>query len=449
MKKYGNGQITKAVKACIIESELGSLEIRTHEIVENKVRRQIYSLADEYFERKDPNKKIVSARMAELINSWASSTVSYRELVDQLNRFRLEEDGGIKLTWLRDYIEKTGEEINAALHEQAAFVLEANGFEKDGNKKAETTIETKEEVDKKAEAAWKKEIKAAATRIEMDEPVKTSDYECPYNVVNISADDVLTNRQASSRPNAPEKGQRKYVTNTVIHIEHQERNTDSNNLIQKEYVLCDDNIKGAFGILMGFLAANDLIGMPQYVFYTDGASDLRGPIETLFAPFNYKIILDWHHLMEKTEQRLSSGMKSYKLRHVFEDEILKPLLWRGKVSEAISQLKNIPVEDIKSKDAIDKLIDYLTRNEKYIPCYALRRELGLRNSSNRVEKANDCIVSKRQKNNGMSWSFEGSRSLASVTAVRKNDELKSWCMKDTLRFSFSPVPVNDAVNRAA
>jgi len=53
------------------------------------------------------------------------------------------------------------------------------------------------------------------------------------------------------------------------------------------------------------------------------------------------------------------------------------------------------------------LITYLHRNQACIPCYALRKKLGLRISSNPVEKANDLVVSNRQKHNGMSWSADG------------------------------------------
>ena len=416
----------------MIESELGSLRFATYEIVDFRAGRRLFSVADDFFERSDPNEKIVSARFKELMNTWSCSIPSYRQVAETLNRFRLEPEG-VKLTWLRDNIEKDGREMSATLHEKAEFVLEANGFDKDGQLQPDTVIEEiiePEEDDEKAKAR-EKEINDAAEKLELNETVNPLDYEDLETTVNISADDVLTNRQAANRPDSPEKGKRKYVTNTVIHVEHKD----------DDYILCDSSIKGAFAILMGFLAANGLIGMPLYVFFIDGASNLRGPIESIFAPFKYKIILDWYHVTKKVEQRLSSGMKNYKLRHIFEDQVLMPLLWYGNVAGAIASLKNIPAEDIKSQDAITALIDYLTRNEKYIPCYAMRRELGLRNSSNPVEKANDLIVSERQKNRGMSWSNEGSRGLASVSAAWKNDELNSWCMDKNLRFSF---PINKA-----
>ncbi len=61
-----------------------------------------------------------------------------------------------------------------------------------------------------------------------------------------------------------------------------------------------------------------------------------------------------------------------------------------------------------------------------MPCYALRKELGLRNSSNLGEKANDIVVSSRQKHNGMSWSGDGSIAFATVAAAAYNDEINRW-----------------------
>ena len=56
----------------------------------------------------------------------------------------------------------------------------------------------------------------------------------------------------------------------------------------------------------------------------------------------------------------------------------------------------------------------------------MRRALGPRVSSNRVEKANDLVVSSRQKHAGMSWSRQGSWSLAAVTALYLNHGSAAW-----------------------
>ena len=91
---------------------------------------------------------------------------------------------------------------------------------------------------------------------------------------------------------------------------------------------------------------------------------------------------------------------------------LTPLLWHGLVDQAITYLKSLPEAEIKNEDELIHLVQYLAKNRLMIPVYAVRRELGLRNSSNRGEKANDLLVAERQKHNGMSWSLSGSVALA-------------------------------------
>ncbi len=118
------------------------------------------------------------------------------------------------------------------------------------------------------------------------------------------------------------------------------------------------------------------------------------------------------------------------------NEILQKLLrilWAGNVDEAIACLQNLGKSVLRPKTRIDDLLRYIEKHREHIPPYALRAELGLRNSSNRVEKANDLVVAQRQKHNGMSWSPSGSGALAQITALMLNDELHSW-----LNETFSP-----------
>src|SRR5207248_7513304 len=112
-------------------------------------------------------------------------------------------------------------------------------------------------------------------------------------------------------------------------------------------------------------------------------------------------------------------------------------LWLGKVERAIKLLQELSQESIKNHKELKNLITYLDRNSNYIPCYALRKKLGLRLSSNPVEKANDLVVSNRQKHNGMSWSADGSSSLARLPSLRRNDEHMHWLRHHDIRFSFS------------
>ena len=94
-------------------------------------------------------------------------------------------------------------------------------------------------------------------------------------------------------------------------------------------------------------------------------------------------------------------------------------------------------DQIKNQAVIDKLVEYLSRNKPYIPCYAVRKKLKLRNSSSIGEKMNDLLVSERQKHNGMSWSKDGSVALASITALKVNQEYSNWFEKRELDFKLA------------
>ncbi len=118
-------------------------------------------------------------------------------------------------------------------------------------------------------------------------------------------------------------------------------------------------------------------------------------------------------------------MKGRDVRNQVLREVM-PLLWHGLTNQAIILLEEMDTTLIKDSTKLKKLVEYLKRNTPYIPCYAIRKGLGLRNSSSIGEKMNDLIVSSRQKHNGMSWSKEGSVALASITSLKRNKEDKKW-----------------------
>ena len=75
---------------------------------------------------------------------------------------------------------------------------------------------------------------------------------------------------------------------------------------------------------------------------------------------------------------------------------------------------------------VNNLLGYFQKKGAAITCYALRAKLGLRNSSNPVEKANDLVVAGRQKHNGMAWSPEGSGALAALQIIYLNNPPDLW-----------------------
>ncbi|MGK5093363.1 hypothetical protein WDW89_15305 [Deltaproteobacteria bacterium TL4] len=171
-------------------------------------------------------------------------------------------------------------------------------------------------------------------------------------------------------------------------------------------------------MLLAFLLHNQLGGCP-WGFFVDG----HFLYSTLLAFFSWRsqltVILDWFHLEKKCKELLSMACKGCLLRNSVLDQLL-PLLWHGLVEQAVESLRQLPESQIKNQAELSPLIRYLQKNRPMIPAYEIRKQLGLRNSSNRGEKANDLLVADRQKNNGMSWSKAGSVALASVTALKKN-----------------------------
>jgi hypothetical protein len=125
---------------------------------------------------------------------------------------------------------------------------------------------------------------------------------------------------------------------------------------------------------------------------------------------------------------------------VIRNNVLKelmPLLWYGSTDGAVAHIRGIAKSSIKDTEKLDKLIAYFIRNKSYIPCYAVRKKLGLCNSSAIGEKMNDLVVSERQKHNGMSWSKSGSVGLATITALKRNKESDKWFREHELEFKLA------------
>ena len=142
----------------------------------------------------------------------------------------------------------------------------------------------------------------------------------------------------------------------------------------------------------------------------------------LFAFRKFRVILDWHRLMERCKVCLSMSFEGGKERRA-KFSRNSPLLWLGDVSAAAAYLKGLNPEILRPKNRIEELQNYLKERREQIPCCALRSALGLKISGNRVEKANDMIVARRQKHNGMSWSETGSGAPAQMSVRFHNGGL--------------------------
>ncbi len=127
------------------------------------------------------------------------------------------------------------------------------------------------------------------------------------------------------------------------------------------------------------------------------------------------------------------AVKGKDMRNKTLEKLLR-ILWVGDVKNAVSYLESLPSPVIKNQKWLDEQINYLKRKESSITCYAVRAGLGLRNSSNPVEKENDMLVAQRQKHNGMSWSKHGSSALTAIEMVYQNNYEDIWFRQGQISF---------------
>jgi len=362
---------------------------------------------------------------------------SYRKSAEKINRaLRRKEGQQVQARTLANLVEREAEQIQASIVKKAEGILEASGFHPNGAIKSQKKVFeviSKEEVSLPREKVCHmiEELNGGLIKdkqIDLEELYET--FEDPNAIkANISIDDVCCKKQKAegrkkgSRP----KEKREMVNNTVVHIQNKE---------SKVYTAVSPTVSQMMPIVLAFLLSNRLLSQPgSLVFFTDGARDLRKAIQDLFHFITFKIILDWFHLKKKCKDLLSMAISGKAVKNQILTELLS-WLWLGKVERAIQLLREVSQESIKNHKELHNLINYLERNRSCIPCYALRNQLGLRTSSNPVEKANDLVVSHRQKRNGMSWSPDGSTSLATLTALRRNCEDHQWLLNQDLRFQF-------------
>ena len=221
----------------------------------------------------------------------------------------------------------------------------------------------------------------------------------------------------------------KYVENTVAHIQYGD----------ESYILTGTGMRNVFKSVLAFLLVNNLLSR-ELVFLTDGAQDIRSHIQSVFQFHPYMVILDWFHLKKRCQEWLSMAIRGKDRRNAILEKALR-YLWAGDVAGASEYLSSLDPADIKNRKWLDNLLGYFQKKGDAITCYALRAKLGLRNSSNPVEKANDLVVAGRQKHNGMAWSPEGSGALAALQMIYLNNQPDLWFHRKEL-YLFSPLLEN-------
>ena len=382
-----------------------------------------------------PKERIWSFSFSRLCLGFCAG-LSYRQTTDLLNSvLHRPADDLLKVRTLTDFVERTGDKIQDYLMAVSENILKDNHFEpgtaQAGDVPPVIDVAPKP-VPSDEQRLWDDEIARKVEEIneqrESREQIRDLErFPCPESPQDkccyISIDDIWVKHQKETRKDGGVKST-KNVGNTVIHIQND----------GGSYYLTASGMDNAFRMLMAFLLSNNLMLDNSLVFLADGAQNIRNYIEMYFSSHPYTLILDWYHLKKKCKELVSSSLKGTKDQKKEFTQSLLRMLWVGNVNEAICYLNELDGSQIKSSYWLGELTGYLDRKKKQIVCYALRHELGLRISSNRVEKANDLLVARRQKHNGMSWSFEGSRSLASTIMVMQNNDMDLWLRTHSLPF---------------
>lgn len=150
---------------------------------------------------------------------------------------------------------------------------------------------------------------------------------------------------------------------------------------------------------------------------SDGARKIRSDLDTICG-YRIPVILDWYHLQKQVYQRLSMCASGRGQREEWERTLLGHL-WHGHIEEAIDFLRPLPT---RNSSVLAELIGYLEKHRDEIIDYDRRRAVGKCIGSGRVEKGVDLAVGLRQKDNGMSWSRQGSHALAQLQVAQLNGE---------------------------
>jgi hypothetical protein len=151
----------------------------------------------------------------------------------------------------------------------------------------------------------------------------------------------------------------------------------------------------------------------------DGARWIRNFFtETLAALSDKTMLLDWQHVRQKCVDLSSQICRGKVAKAQFLRRLCRQV-WRGNVPAALAVLEaERPVTKDEAK--LDELMAYLQARQAWIPNYRQRRLERKYIGSAHVEKANDLIVARRQKNRGMQWSEQTSDGLAALRTLMLN-----------------------------
>lgn len=409
--------------------------MRSRHFVESEICTIYCNVYGAFSQSLKPKEHLRTYGIEELMAACVSKD-SYREGTYLLNRFlHREGEHSFKVKTCADHMVSIGNRLKEQYDSISTQVLAENGFTDDGRTAPADLSDLAPPAGAFSDADpmgfFKERIDEFNTGL--PEEMKIKDKELigktetdPGECIYISLDDVGVKHQKDTRKGGGTK-EGKNVENTVIRIKSGEQH----------YTITAVGMDQALKQLLSFLIFNQQLQTKKLCFFSDGATNIKAGLERYFGSFSYQLRLDWYHLELHLDQALSMALwKGY--RDALQPVIMS-MLWAGNVKDAINFLEALKnnKKAVKSQSRLRGAIDYLKRKQPYVDCYGLRKNSHYVNSSNSAEKENDLVVAQRQKHNGMAWSFEGSGSLAVITACQRNGEYETWMRTGKLGFGFS------------
>ncbi len=106
-------------------------------------------------------------------------------------------------------------------------------------------------------------------------------------------------------------------------------------------------------------------------------------------------------------------------------------LWSGDVPAALQVIEREHARARPSSN-LRRFAEYLRARQGYIPSYSERQQAGQYIGSGQAEKANDLLVTCRQKGRGMHWGADWCDALAALQTVRLNQEWDRYWIAERL-----------------
>jgi hypothetical protein len=433
----GGGEVYVNEVRYRVDGEVGRFSFLTHRL--ERDGEVIFDSAHDLFPAVISKGWYLTRGFKEVAMVYGSVEKSYRKTATLINRVRYQTSGGTPMRTLQEQTEREGEKLAAHLAARTEEILESHGLDSiaasKGDKRCLGLIRPVQKSAPEVAAA----IAECAEDHEVREEMRANPvgYEEPTGGVNISVDDVGVKRQKAQRKaiaggvEAAEQSSRAASKTKFVHTTVAEVQTEPG-----RYVLSGSGVMKVLRRVLAFLLANGLTRR-QVICFVDGQKSLHAALVQVFSYFRqWQVILDWYHLEKKCSQLTSLALKGKTVRNQVLDHLLT-LLWDGRVESALKYLSELDPEWVKDAAPLEQLKGYLERSRPNIPCYSVRKQLGLRNSSNRGEKQNDLVVSERQKHNGMSWSETGSAALATLATAALNQEAQRWFQTAEVSFKLA------------